>query len=452
MKSINRLCEDPSPTLRINSGRSISRRSCDPGGTIIASAKRGRAFQAREDNLVNYVSRVSVLILFLLPLLIFAQPQFFGYFESEASTMALGSETYTYGFNKLRLDVEARPNDHVLIGANVNFEKYWGKTTWNVYDFIPGYQDLGAVMNIALNDTILLDNMYMRLRFPFADLTVGRQQLSPGVGYAWNPTDIFNTKSLMDPSYEQTGVPAIRVEVPMVGRFSIDAVVDPVEDWDKSTKQVWFKGGVKHFDFALTRAEYTWYQIPLATGTYNFGTKVERMLMGGSIVGELLGFGVWAEYGYNDLDLSIYGSCPTCTDYLLPLLTTPFEEWVLGLDRTFDNSLYVLAEYFHNGYGIARKEALSLSDYVYAFEGVTHSLMQDYTFVYIMHPTFDYVSLSAIAFANLNDNSGVISPMLEWNAFQNTNMSVQGSLAWGEADTEFGLQDWGLILNVTSNF
>lgn len=392
------------------------------------------------------------VLLFLFPLLILAQPEFFGYFESEASTMTIGSESYTYGFNKLRLDVEARPNDNVLIGANVNFQKYWGKTTWNVYDFIPGYQDLGLVMNFELQDTVLLDNMYMRVSLPFADITVGRQQISPGVGYAWNPTDIFNTKSLMDPSYEQTGVSAIRVEVPLTGRFTIDTVIDPEEDWESSTKQAWLNGGFGRFDLSVTMAEYTWYQFPLSTGTYDFGFKIDRVLTGLSLVGEVAGVGVWTEYATNTLEQNIYGYCPVCTDYLLLPLTSPFEEWVVGLDYTFESSLYVLGEFLHNGNGNAEKSDLTLNDYFMAFEGTTHSLMQDYAFLYIMHPTFDYTTLSAIVFANLNDNSGVFSPMIDWNAFEDTNLSLQGSFAWGEDDTEFGLQDMGLILTVTSNF
>ena len=392
------------------------------------------------------------LILALLPLILIGQPEFFGYFESEGATSKIGSETYTYGFNKLRLDVEARPSDNVLIGANINIQKYWGKTSWNIYDFIPGYQNSGLTWNLELPDTILLDNMYVRVSLPFADLTAGRQQISPGVGYAWNPNDIFNTKSLMDPSYEQTGVSAIRAEIPLVGRFSLDAVIDPQDDWESSTKQFWLNAGLGHFDLAFTLAGFAWQQIPFELEDYNFGIKIDRILSGSTIVGEILGFGVWAEYATNSLENDIYGYCPVCDIPDLSHLPTSFEEWVVGLDYTFENSLYVLGEYFHNGYGVSQKSDLTLNDYFLSLEGVTHSLMQDYGFLYLMHPTFDYTTLSAIIFANLNDKSGVVSPMIDWNAFEDTNFSLQGSLAWGADDTEFGLQDWGLILNITSNF
>ncbi|MEA3287248.1 MAG: hypothetical protein U9Q77_07725, partial [Candidatus Marinimicrobia bacterium] len=72
-----------------------------------------------------------VVLLLLLPLLLAAQPEFFGYYESEADIMQVAGTNYNFGYNKFRLDIEARPNDHVLIGANINIQHYWGQTTWN---------------------------------------------------------------------------------------------------------------------------------------------------------------------------------------------------------------------------------------------------------------------------------------------------------------------------------
>ncbi len=389
-------------------------------------------------------------IFFLLPTLLLAQPEFFGYFESEADVMQLGSISYNFGYNKFRLDVEARPSDNVLIGANLNVEKYWGKTSWNIYDFLPGYADSGLELIEEIRDTILVDNLYMRISFPWADLTVGRQQISPGVGYAWNPTDIFNTKSLLDPSYEQTGVSAMRVYLPLLGRISLNAVVQPEQTWENSTKQVWLKSGLGRFDVGITMAEL---QQPTPTSLF-FGDAfdVKRTLAGGSVVGELLEWGLWVEAAQNTLH--------SYFDYVRhspPLLPIQFEdkvymEYVVGADHTFDNSLYVLAEVLHNGFGVGEQDNLEIQDYFYALSGEGTSLMQDYAFFYAMHPTFDYVTLSTLVIANFNDNSGTLAPQLDWNAFEDTNISLQGSLFWGDENTEFGLQDWGLRLRVRSDF
>lgn len=389
-------------------------------------------------------------ILILLPSLLFAQPEFFGYFESEAATMQLGASNYNFGFNKFRLDIEARPNDHVQIGANITAQQYWGQTTWNLLDFIPEdvwrpyfYVDpLSSsshtpTLPVSIPDTLFLDNVYMKLSLSKLDITVGRQQVSKGVGYAWNPTDIFNSKSLMDPSYEQVGVKGLRFDYPLAYSASMTVFIQPEQDWDLSAKQGWLKVNFGAFDLELTKASHNWGYPTFLTGPY----LQKRSLLGASLFGEVLGFGTWFEGSSFQTDT--------------PLATGgrgDWNEYLVGVDYTFESSLYILGEYLHNDLGVADKSDLTLWDYLGALDGATHSLMQDYAFLYAMHPTFDYVTLSAIAFANFNDNSGALSPIIDWDVYEDINLSLQGSVYWGDDDTEFGLQDWGLILNVTSSF
>lgn len=386
-----------------------------------------------------------VVLLIMLPLILWSQPDFFGYFESEADIIQLGDQRYTFGYNKFRLDIESRPSDNVLIGANINAQKYWGKTTWNIFDFIPGYSNSGMEVNYALPDSMILDNVYVKLSFPLIDLTLGRQQISPGVGYAWNPIDIFNHKSLMDPSYEQTGVEVIRMDIPITSRTSFGAIIQPEETFKSSTQQYTLSSGVGGIDFALSAS----YQKQQDMSSTILGSPYieERRLYGASLIGELFEWGIWTEFAQNILEESVpvYSSSLVAPDI-------DYSELVLGVDHTFDNSIYFLGEFLHNGFGIEKQEDLSLLDYFPALGGETHSLMQDYGFFYIMHPTFDYVSLSALSIANFNDNSGTIAPQIDWNVFEDTNLSIQSSFSWGDEDTEFGLQDWGLRLRLRSAF
>ena len=392
-------------------------------------------------------------IILLLPTLLLAQPEFFGYFESEADVMQLGTENYSFGYNKFRLDIEARPNDNILIGANISAQSYWGQSTWDILDFIPdfGYPS-DYEINVVLRDTLLLDNIYMKISFPLIDITLGRQQISPGVGYAWNPTDIFNSKALLDPSYEQAGIEALRLDIPIGNRSSLIAILQPEAEIDRSTQQYILKTGLGSFDFSLSASlqERVDYTLPILG---DMDIKKRRML-GGSVIGELMGWGLWGEVSTNNLEMESpfepYEYSPLFP--LIPLPDQTFTEYVLGTDYTFDNSLYFLAEYFHNGFGLAQKEDLSPVDYFATLGGASHSLMQDYAFLYAMHPTYDFVTLSTLVFANLNDNSFTFAPQLDWNAFEDTNISLQGSLFWGDDDTEFGLQDWGLRLRVRSDF
>ncbi len=386
-------------------------------------------------------------LLLVVPFALWAQPEFFGYFESEMDILQVGTEKYNFGYNKFRLGVEARPNDNVLIGANINAQRYWGKTSWNFFDFVPGYTENGYTMNFLLPDTIMLDNVYMRISFPLLDLTLGRQQISPGVGYAWNPTDIFNHKSLMDPSYEQTGVDVIRLYMPLGRRSSFSGIIQPSDDFGGSTAQVAILAGLGHFDFGMNFTK----QFASSSTTPILGDPFigERNLLGGSMVGEFLGWGVWTEIAHTKL---IATSFSPWSSIAYPEVHKPYSEIVLGLDHTFDNSFYLLAEFLHNEYGIENRSDLTINDYLMSLGGSTHSLMQDYGFFYLMLPPMGYITLSALAIANLNDNSGTFAPQLDWNAFENTNISLQASWSLGADDTEFGLQDWGLRLRLLSNF
>ena len=109
---------------------------------------------------------------------------------------------------------------------------------------------------MLLTDTLFLDNIYIRANFKNFDLTVGKQQISLGTGYAWNPIDIFNFKQLLDPTYEQTGVNAIRAEIPIGSRSNIDLLLSPGTDWDNSVKMFQLKSGVGRYDIFGTVAQY----------------------------------------------------------------------------------------------------------------------------------------------------------------------------------------------------
>ena len=224
-----------------------------------------------------------IWIIFILPVLIFAQVDIFGYYESEYDYLQLQNSDYNFGYNKLRLDLESRLSDQVLLAGNINFQLYHGKTDWDLIDFIPKSISTDvASLSFSLKDTLFLDNIYLRTSFSRFDLTIGRQPLSLSTGYAWNPLDIFNRKGFMDPTYEETGINALRLGIPMeLHRTHIDAIITLDSTWEMSTKKVQIKRGLGSFDISLngayqhhlapnTEAGYTFDQVYFAGGTELF--------------------------------------------------------------------------------------------------------------------------------------------------------------------------------------
>ena len=74
-----------------------------------------------------------IWMIFLLPVLTFAQVDIFGYYESEYDYLQLQNSDYNFGYNKLRLDLESRLSDQVMIAGNINFQLYYGKTEWDFF-------------------------------------------------------------------------------------------------------------------------------------------------------------------------------------------------------------------------------------------------------------------------------------------------------------------------------
>ena len=116
-----------------------------------------------------------IWIIFFIPVLIFAQVDISGYYESEYDYLQLQNADYNFEYNKLRLDLESRSSDKVMIAGNINAQLYHGKTDWDLIDFIPNSigTDIGS-LTFSLKDTLFLDNIYLRTSLSKFDLIIGR--------------------------------------------------------------------------------------------------------------------------------------------------------------------------------------------------------------------------------------------------------------------------------------
>ena len=366
--------------------------------------------------------------IFVFPILAFGQMEFFGYFETEYDHIQLKSKNYNFGYNKLRLDFDSRPSNNVMIGGNINFRLYHGKTEWDFADFIPANLEIDSLL-FSLPDTMYLDNIYLQSSFSLFDVTIGKQPISLGTGYAWNPLDIFNRKDLIDPTYEQPGINALRMEIPIVDRTVLDAIITPDSSWEMSRKMIQLKSGLGSFDYSLNVA-YQYHLIPSRKSDFTY----DQIYFGGSsFAGEFGEFGVWGETVWSiDADNNYW-------------------EVVLGADHTLNNGIYLMAEYFHNSLG-AEKNDLQLENYMHYYNGETLSLMQNYIFVMGMYNITNYLNSSLLAFGNLDDQSFILAPQMEWDVFEDVTVSLLMSQSFGDSNTEFGIQDLALRFRLRSYF
>ena len=374
------------------------------------------------------------LIIVLFPVIAFTQVDIFGYYETEYDHIQLANKSYNFSYNKLRLDLESRSGENVKIGANINFRLFNGKTEFNIFDFLP--MDSGEIngetissLSEPLLDEMYLDNIHLRTSFQLFDFTIGKQPISLGTGYAWNPLDIFNQKDLIDPTYEQAGINALRMEIPIMNWGTLDIIIEPDSTWDMSSKLIQLKSSLSSFDFSLNGGNQ-YHLIPSGESSYAYD---DVFFGGGSFVGEFWEFGLWGETLWSlDADNN-------------------FGEVVFGMDHTFNNGFYLMAEYFHNSLG-AEKNKVTFDHYLYNFSGETHSLMQNYFFAMGMYNLTDYISGSLFIYGNLDDQSFILAPQLNWDAFEDVTLGALVSQSFGENDSEFGIQDLALRFRLRAYF
>lgn len=389
--------------------------------------------------------------------------EIFGYFEPQLMGARFKNEFYQLGSNKLRVDLKLQTLDNVSFATNFDYITYHGKTEWDILKFLPESVAAEApklyCFGCEINPYLLpyenrqfLDNAYLKLSFKYADVTVGKQQLSMGTGYAWNPTDVFNKKDIIDPTYEQPGHNAFRLDLPIKGGFGLTAIYAPTDDWKYSDVLVKFKGRLSHFDFSLLGIQKQWKYTdarlfdPLLLNFYQMNTK--RHILGSDFVGELFGLGIWGEYAYNKVKINDEEK-EAYSQAFAPLLAfssypyKPMEikqdyyELVLGLDYTFDFQTYIMCEYYRNTAAKSDYKEYNLNDWMHLLFAETKSIAQNQVYFFIQHPLTDLINIGGSSIVSLSDKSYGIIPMMTYNIFENVDLSLFCNYYFGKEGTAY---------------
>lgn len=366
------------------------------------------------------------LLICLLPITcVFAQEvDIYGYFEPQYMGLYRSSNYYQINSNKLRVDLKNTSIENVEFGANIIYLLYFGKKNWNILDFLPERitsgvpSEIQPLFQLTYKDSFFLDNVYIRLSNSRFALMVGKQQISLGTGYFSNPTDVFNVKDALDPTYEQPGHNAARMDLFLGPRLSVMALYSPLEmDWQHSGKLIRVKAGLGHFDFSVTGYEMK----HTSTDFYTFEvTQQRRRLLGVDFVGELLGLGVWAEGAYNFMKQD-----------------DDFYEFIAGIDYTFESGLYTLLEYHHNSPGKTDYTEYDLNDWMRYFVGETKTISQDQVYGFIQYPVADLIMIGGSTVFSISDQSIAFVPMVYYSIFENVDLTLMLNLYIGEEGKVF---------------
>ncbi len=194
---------------------------------------------------------------------------------------------------------------------------------------------------------ILMDRLNVRFIFPRADLTIGRQAITFGKAYFWNPLDVFLAfdPAQLDRDYKP-GVDGFRLDIP-VGDFSgfnlmgiagrditsAGTYRNPRRVFDAS----WYGSSVLGRYYTTVSG----WDLALQAGKIYGGYQI-----GGGVVGELGPLEVRMEAAYFKAETGPQLPFPRQGAIWVDNLTAVF-----GLGHRFKNSFTVEAEYLYNGSG-----------------------------------------------------------------------------------------------------
>lgn len=233
------------------------------------------------------------------------------------------------------LKLEAGLRTRVFYGDLNAFQANGGRSYGELIDNENNdYFDLSLVL--LDEDSWVMHTMVDRLYLEYFkgpwEVRLGRQRINWGISTVWNPNDIFNAFAFTDFDYEERpGSDALRVKYYTGFASSVELAVRMFDAFEEATI-----AGMWKFN----------------TGTYDIqvlgGYDRNYLAMGGGWAGNLGDAGLKGEF--------------TC---FLPLEKGQDDAFAatIGIDYSFENSLYLNGGYLYNSAGSATASVINLFDF-----------------------------------------------------------------------------------------
>lgn len=374
---------------------------------------------------------------------------FGGYYENQLAIFALPRHVSDPGglgvelmdYNKLRVDLSVRPLPGFRADADVVIRTFHGTTTYHLADMLPKkFEDEIAAMELLdpsltvyrFESDIYLDNAYLTAHVGSVRLRVGKQQIRFGSGYMWNPTDPFNVKDLLDPSYEKVGVTCLRLQVflPNEGLLEFYALPGPdLDDFHLEDTALAFRARVAVGRWVLA-STYVYFKDLAVIGSDGSMSRSGRHMLGFEVTGEIGGMGVWGEAAYNMMDRRGW-------EGLARIGRPGWFEALGGLSYTFRGGTMIMAEYLYNSRGGQGSGDYTLWQWLVYLDQTVRTLGQHYATATIQVPSDTiHTTWSLTSIVNISDRSFILNPWIRFDWTQYLAVMIYGALTWGGDTTD----------------
>lgn len=273
-----------------------------------------------------------------------------------------------------------------------------------------------------------LDRFVVQKSFGDMDVAIGRQAITFGKAYFWNPLDVFRPFSAEQVNRDyKAGVDAVRVDWQLDSFSGLTLVsvfgreVDPLGEPLGRDREI----GADTYGSALI-GRYTAYlngwDVALQGGKVYGGVQI-----GAAAVGEIGVVQVRAEGAYFDA-MRVPDGPPLTTQDSIRQLFTDHWQAVVGAGYRWANSFQIDGEYFYNGAGAPDNQLVGL------FRVAVGAAPQTNRHLVGIRATYEFTpivlgSLSAIH--GVSDDSGIVQTQLVWSLSDETDFIFTGSAGYG---------------------
>nr|ALD83699.1 hypothetical protein [Sorangium cellulosum] len=278
-----------------------------------------------------------------------------------------------------------------------------------------------------------IDRLSVTASAPWFDVTVGRQPINFSKAYFWSPLDVFLPFSprVIDREYKP-GVDAVRVDVPLgeVSGLNAVAAAGPELRIDPATGEV-----APQEDAFAASADTSAFLVRAFTNVASWDVSVQAgsvyggYQLGAGVAGELLeAVAVRAEATYKHSRRTNPVPLPSEDGRFVTIdMVRHQPSFVIGLERRFESSLYLSAEYFYNGTAGKALERGAVRSVLGETTNLSSHLVGAVA-SYELLPTL-VVRLSGIL--ALPRPSSLITPGLTWSPAQNVDIDAGALVAIG---------------------
>lgn len=394
--------------------------------------------------------------------------EFRGYVENTTTVEYLKEpeEELLLNAGRVRVNLSGEPDKSLDFGIGLVGTINKGATKVSLIDYmpdelqsqiLPGTEEIFAYQ--MEEEDLFVQEAFGTLYTDYFRLRVGRHKFYTGTGYAFNPSDLFNFKDPLDPSYETNGLDALLLTVTLPKQTELQGLVRYNDHLDTTDYLARLKTYIGGWDVALqythsmkTRVDWEALNteealIGLRQGI-SFDTFMREFrwhLVAAEFSGELFEWGIYGEGGY--AFIKEQDEVGTLAD-----AAKDHERLLLGIDHTFEFQLYVMLEYLRIGQGRTDSEDIMFNDRMAYFNGEVLSNNRDTLFTGFSYPLTDLIEGAIYAIIGVNDSSAMLNPWLIYDLRPGLKLSISVNIPVGDEESQLGKSGASGFVRLKFNF